>query len=125
MAARTEHREASATNPHARADEVSRRLHALIADRLVTRPALVDAARDAVVRWRDAGTLDDRYASRWLTLLAGPVAGVLAVLRSDDEASRELRQNSPFVGAVTPRERWDIIRAVDALLQADAEGGNA
>ena len=95
-----------------RADEVSRRLHRLIAERLPARPDLIEVARDAVERWCDAGTLDRRYGARWLELLAGPVAGVQAVLRTDDEVSRALRQNSPFVGAVTPRERWDIIREV-------------
>ncbi len=61
--------------------------------------------------------LDGRVASwlsRWRMLLDSPVEDVVAVLSTDDEDSRILRQTSPFAGVLSPRERWDALRDVRA-----------
>lgn len=54
-------------------------------------------------------------AARWLTewdrLLDGPTERVLEVLTSTTQYARELRQNSPFAGVLTPRERDEVLTA--------------
>lgn len=52
-----------------------------------------------------------RYLRRWQQVLDGGVHTVVAVLTGSDENSVELRQNSPFAGALTDDERRQVLRS--------------
>ncbi len=85
--------------------------HRLVAERLDEE--LLAQARERVQRWLDdGGPVHPVWAQRWRALLARPPGEVAAAICADDEAGRDLRQTSPFAGALTPAERWRIIRAV-------------
>ncbi|MEE9405203.1 MAG: hypothetical protein V3V20_09940 [Algisphaera sp.] len=76
-------------------------------------PELVGEAQERLRRWAAAGTMHRVYVNRWEQLLAGPWIAIEKVLTQDDESQRELRQNSPFAGVLSARERWAVIAVVD------------
>lgn len=84
-------------------------LHRAVADRLRADPALAERALARVAGW-----LEDEpahpYARSWRALLTGPRDELLAFLMADDERARAHRQASPFAGALSPRERWRVLR---------------
>jgi hypothetical protein len=96
---------------HRTAELRSLAFHGLVAQRLDDE--LLERARTRVDRWlADGGPVDVARAERWRGVLGGPTAGIVAVLTTDDEESQDLRQNTPFAGALSPRERWSIVREV-------------
>ena len=63
------------------------------------------SARGATRRWLD----------EWERLLDGPIDRLLEALTSRAPRSRELRQNSPFAGALTDQERLQVLRAHSSI----------
>ena len=96
---------------HRLAEERSVAYHRVIARRLLEKPAILDAARRRVSEWLADETAAPA-AARWATVLAGDPASIAAFLVERSEAADELRQSSPFAGALRPRERWQIWREV-------------
>lgn len=97
---------------HRLAEERSRVLHALIAVRLMTEPTLVERARARVDGWRRTGLVATPYVEGWSALLGAPLDVLAAFLTDSSERARELRQVSPFAGAVDPRTRWSVWKRV-------------
>lgn len=88
-------------------------LHRVIAERLHADPdAVLSAARRnlATMRAANADGSADHWLDNWAALLEGPVAAVVGVLTEPGEGAQELRQNTPFAGVLTPRERWAVYR---------------
>lgn len=72
------------------------------------RRAGLDRARTTCRRWLDRGVT---AAAEWSRLLdAGPWEEVRRALLDPSDVGRALRQNSPFCGILTPKERWAIYR---------------
>ena len=97
--------------PHRLAEERSLAYHRVIAERLATEPALLEEARQRVAGWL-AGGSPSHFARRWDQILAGDPATIAAILVDPGEEGRELRQSTPFAGALSARERWAIWEAV-------------
>jgi hypothetical protein len=74
---------------------------------------MVNDARRRVRRWREGCRLHPRWAERWEQVLALPVEEIRKAISADTVAARELRQTSPFAGALTKQERQRIVRAVE------------
>jgi hypothetical protein len=51
-------------------------------------------------------------ANRWRKLLGRPLPVILAALVEDNEEMRDLRQSSPFAGALSQEERVEVIRSI-------------
>jgi hypothetical protein len=85
--------------------------HRLIGERLDEQ--LVDEARRRLARWRVSGRIDPRWADAWARLLTKPIPGVAKAIGADTKRARELRQTSPFAGALTEQERQRLLRAVE------------
>lgn len=67
---------------------------------------MIDAARDQVERTRpNARGQAKKWLDEWESLLDGPVDRILAALTDRSLRGRELRQNSPFAGALSDEER--------------------
>lgn len=98
-------------DPHARAERRNRAYHAAVARRL--RRPLVDRARHQLWRWAEEGNIDPRYAAAWEDVLRRPIADIKRVLTEDSQAARDLRQNSPFAGALSEPERRKILAEID------------
>lgn len=92
-------------------DEFSLALGREIARRLQARPEEVLAAgRANLARMREVhGAAAEGWLSQWEQLLAGPITAVVAVLTTDSEDCRQLRQNTPFAGVVPDQERQRLI----------------
>ena len=90
--------------------------HRLLAERLDER--LVEEARRRLRRWRAAGRIDPRWADEWERILAMPVTRIARMIGADSPRARELRQASPFAGALTEQERRALTRAVEARARA-------
>ncbi len=99
-------------NPQRLAEERSLRYHREIAQRLATEPAIVDAARARVAGWIESGRVARPYAEGWRQLLDGPIEALVAVMEDPGERARDLRQVSPFAGALDARTRWRLHREV-------------
>ena len=98
-------------DPHRLAEERSVAYHRVIAERLPDQPAILDSARRRVQDWLASGPAAPASATRWAALLAADVASIAAFLVERSEQADEIRQSSPFAGALDPRERWRIWRA--------------
>jgi hypothetical protein len=99
---------------HRLAEKRSIAYHRRIADRIRRDPVVLEDARARVRGWMSARGGAPFYAQAWHQLLARDVDAVAAFLVEDSELARELRQSTPFAGALSPAERWEIWRAVRA-----------
>lgn len=89
---------------HQQIDERSLAMSHAIAEKIDAEPALLERARAWVSRQNSAG------AAMWVPILAKSWPEIRDVLLQDSEEGRQLRQNSPFAGVLTPRERWAFYR---------------
>lgn len=96
---------------HRLAEERSIAYHRAIAVRLGREPYVLETARRRVEGWlASAGDPPPLYARKWAEVLAGDPSSVATFLIERSELADELRQSSPFAGALSPRERWAIWR---------------
>lgn len=98
-------------NGHDLATARSRAYHQAIAERLASDQQVLAAARGRVAGWT-AAEFVPFYAQQWAEVLARDPMDVAAFLRETSKLADELRQSSPFAGALDPRERWRIWREV-------------
>lgn len=95
---------------HRLAVERSVAYHRVIAGRLADWPEILEKARRRVQGWLASSPTPPIYARKWAEILAGDEASIAAFLVERSELADELRQSSPFAGALAPRERWQIWR---------------
>lgn len=108
-------------------------LHAEVARRIGEDPAIVERARARVEALLEDGSVARAYALRWQAVLALPPEELALRLVDSSEEAQDLRQVSPFAGALDPRTRWRILRdvstevpdAVRALVAAHRDHGQA
>ncbi|HWM94084.1 MAG TPA: hypothetical protein VN493_25225 [Thermoanaerobaculia bacterium] len=93
---------------HRLAEERSVAYHRVIAERLLNQPEVLEMARERVRTWLASGA--PPYARKWAEILAGDPLSIAAFLVERSERADELRQSTPFAGALKPRERWKIWR---------------
>ena len=110
----------TATDPHRLAEERSIAYHRVIAVRILEDSAVLEQARARVRQW--LGTLRPipTYAAAWDEILASDVHAIAAFLVDPGERARELRQSSPFAGALSPRERWQLWRETRSAVESEA-----
>jgi hypothetical protein len=96
---------------HELQDAISLELARRVAARLRVSPEALSVARDNLDRWsqRNAGatTLPRCYAE-WRAILDHPVEEICERLCAETAEGQRLRQNSPFVGILSPAEVWEI-----------------
>ena len=98
---------------HELLDEISLELGRRTAARLRQQPDLIHVARENLSRWANQNSKSPallRCYAEWQALLDQPLEALCAVLTSDNEEGRRLRQNSPFAGVLTPSEVWEVKR---------------
>ena len=64
-------------------------------------------AKSVCERWVAQGIAS---AKEWLNLLDRPWEDVRVILLDESDEGQRLRQTDPFVGILTPTERWQIYR---------------
>lgn len=97
-------------DPHRLAEERSVAYHRVIAERLQDRPEILARARQRIQALLASATEPPFYAWKWSEILAGDLSSIRAFLTERSELADELRQSTPFAGALDPRERWKIWR---------------
>ena len=102
--------------PHRLAEARSLAYHRLVADRLAAEPAILTRARARVAQLLQQ-TPPPYYALQWAERLAGKLPALQDFLVDPGEEAVELRQSTPFAGAIDPRERWRLWREVAERLQ--------
>src|ERR1700760_2138954 len=73
-------------------------------------PEILAMARQRVEVWLASPEGARFYAHKWAEVLKGDAASIAAFLVERSELATELRQSSPFAGALRLRERWKIWR---------------
>lgn len=102
--------EGGPADPHERAERRNRAYHAALARRL--RRETVRGALHQLWRWSEEGNIDPRYAEEWEALLRRPLPEIRKVLTEDSQRARDLRQSSPFAGALSEPERRKILEEI-------------
>lgn len=97
---------------HRQADLQALAYHRLVAERLDARG--VARARRQLERWRKSGRIQDRWASAWEKVLSMSLDELRRTISADTPRARELRQTSPFAGALPEEERRLLADAVAA-----------
>ncbi|MCB1056129.1 MAG: hypothetical protein KDD11_11570 [Acidobacteria bacterium] len=95
---------------HRQIEDRSIQLHRAVAEKVRRDPSVLEAARRKVEVWREDGSVHPRYADAWRQVLALSADEVANRLVDPGETMVALRQSSPFAGALSPRERWQILR---------------
>lgn len=95
---------------HRLGEERSIAYHRVIAERLPSQPEVLENARRRVQTWLASPETARFYARKWAEILAGDIPSIAAFLVDRSELAVELRQSSPFAGALRPQERWKIWR---------------
>jgi len=95
---------------HDRARARSLAYHRAVGRRL--RRPMVEEARHVLFRWREQGRIDERYAARWEQLLTRPIPEIRRSIVEESANADDLRQNSPFAGALSEPERRRIVQQV-------------
>lgn len=85
--------------------------HRLVGERLDEHR--VEQARRRLRRWRANGRIHPRWADEWERILGLPLTRIAKAISADTTRARELRQTSPFAGALTEQERRRLVRAVE------------
>lgn len=83
--------------------------HRAVAQRLDDR--IVEEALERLRRWRADGTIDRVYADRWEEVLSWPLPRIAKFIGQDSEEARDMRQSSPFPGALSEPERRRVLQA--------------
>ena len=104
------HGDLDVSDPHDRAERRNRAYHAAIARHL--RKRTVERALHQLWRWYEEGNIDPRYADAWEDVLRRPLPEIKKVLTEDSQRARDLRQNSPFAGALSEPERRKILEEI-------------
>ena len=97
--------------------------HRAIAERLRDHPEILENARQRVQQWLASREREHHfYVKKWAEILKGDVASIESFLVARSELAIELRQSSPFAGALHPKERWKIWRETrERFSQHDSE----
>jgi hypothetical protein len=97
---------------HQQIDARSLEMHQIIADRIEADPSLREKALAILDRWQQDKTAADPYYEKWRALLNGPLADLLAMMRSSSEEATAMRQAAPFAGPtfIAQEERLILIK---------------
>jgi hypothetical protein len=96
---------------HELQDAISLELARRVAARLRESPALLDVARSNLSRWsrQNSGSPSLlRCYVEWQGVLTRPMDEICNLLCAETDDAQRIRQNSPFVGILSPAEVWEI-----------------
>lgn len=87
-----------------------RRLHELVAHKLVEQPELLDRARRRLVSISESNAAGYPYHRQWLELMEGSRHRLLRKMTEDSEEADLLRKESPFTVLINAEERQELFR---------------
>lgn len=96
---------------HKLQDQISLDLGRRVAARLRTSPEPLLIARQNLDRWTRLNAEVPsllRCYDEWRQILLRPTEDICEILCAETEEGQRLRQNSPFAGALSPAEVWEV-----------------
>jgi len=90
-----------------------RRLHEVIAHKLVNQPELLADARHRLASISQANPAGRPYHEQWQDLMEGPRHRLLRKMTEDSEDADLLRKESPFTALVDVDERREVFRRLN------------
>lgn len=87
----------------------------IIAEKLRKQPELLDLAKSNLERWIGQSKEEPQPAHlEWQGILTEKnPSEIIELLVQDSENACRLRQSNPFAGALTPQERWNVLKMYD------------
>ena len=103
---------------HAFLDEFALAYHRAVAARLLAEPeAVLERARRNLTRWTEGdsfGAGEGAALEEWREIISrADVDRLIEIMTDASEEGQRLRSSSPFVGALTPAERLEILAACE------------
>jgi len=103
---------------HAFLDEFALAYHRAVAERLRTEPeAVLERAHRNLNRWTEGdafGAGERASLEEWREILdEADVDRLIAIMTDTSDEGQRLRSSSPFVGALSPEERLEILAACE------------
>ena len=103
---------------HAFLDEFALAYHRAVAERLRAEPeAVLERARRNLNRWTESDTFgagEQASLEEWRQILGeADVDGLIEIMTGTTDEGQRLRSSSPFVGALSPEERLEILAACE------------
>jgi hypothetical protein len=89
--------------------------HRVVAQRLDR--SIVQTAHDRLARWRAEGRIDPRYALGWEQILSESPMRIARLIGEDSQRMRDLRQSSPFAGALSEPERRAVYDTLEEAVR--------
>jgi transcriptional regulator with XRE-family HTH domain len=91
-------------------------LHTVVAARLITDPAReISRAQTNLDRWSQAGRRDMYWLDRWRRVLELPPGQVALLVTERSQDASDMRQGTPFAGALSDDERAAAIQRAREL----------
>jgi hypothetical protein len=108
----------SSLDSHAFLDEFALAYHRAVAERLRAEPeAVLERARRNLNRWTEGnafGAGEQASLKEWQRILGeADVDRLIEIIIDASEEGQRLRSSSPFVGALSPEERLEILAACE------------
>lgn len=103
---------------HTFLDEFALAYHRAVAERLRTEPqAVLERARQNLNRWTEGDTFgpgEQTSLEEWRMILGeSNVHRLIEIITDMSDEGQRLRSSSPFVGALSPEERLEILAACE------------
>ncbi len=103
---------------HVFLDEFALAYHRAVAERLRAEPeAVLELARRNLNRWTEGdafGAGERASLEEWREILSeADVERLIAIITDTSDEGQRLRSSSPFVGALSPEERLEILAACE------------
>lgn len=103
---------------HAFLDEFALVYHRAVAERLRAEPeAVLERARQNLDRWAKGNALGPGELASleewWVIIGEADVERLIEIMTDTSEEGQRLRSSSPFVGALSPEERLEILAACE------------
>jgi hypothetical protein len=107
-----------ALGSHQFLDDFALAYHLAVAERLRERPdAVLERARQNLNRWLEGDALgsgERQSVEEWQNILdVSDVGRLIRIITDTSDEGQRLRSSSPFVGALTPEERLELLAACE------------
>lgn len=93
----------------------SRRLHELLARKIVDNPELLDRAKERLERLSSSNAAGRTYHQRWGELMGSSLPILLKKMTEDSEDADQLRKESPFTILLTHDERLAVFQRLGLI----------
>ncbi|BCX88489.1 hypothetical protein MIN45_P0858 [Methylomarinovum tepidoasis] len=89
-----------------------------LADHLARHPEKIERCKQNLARMRESNPWGKLFHDRWERLLEGPLDALLEAMKDPSSEMCDLRQESPFCGIISQKERLRIFMSFEDEFEA-------